>query len=138
MKLVDIEAIRRAVERAESQTSGQIRVSVSTLFWGDVRHAAHRAFVRLGMEQTRQRNGILLFIVPSRRRFAVVGDQGIHDRVGQDFWDGVAKAISERFHKGDFTGGIIHGVETVGQQLAQHFPPVPGGPNELPDDVDLG
>jgi uncharacterized membrane protein len=138
LKLVDVDAVQRAIGEAEKGTSGQIRVSVSTLFWGDPRRAAERAFDRLGMRSTAERNGVLLFIVPARRRFVVLGDEGIHAKVGQEFWEHVASAMSERFRKGDFTGGIVHGVETVGRELGTHFPHKAGGKNELPDDVDLG
>jgi uncharacterized membrane protein len=100
---------------------------------------ADRAFARMGMARTRQRNAILFFIVPARRRFVVLGDEGIHAKVGQDFWDAVAAAVSERFRRGDFTGGLVHGVEVVGEQLARHFPFDPETDvNELPDDVDFG
>jgi uncharacterized membrane protein len=138
LRLVDTDLVRRSIGEAEKGTSGQIRVSVSTLFWGDPRRAAERAFDRLGMRGTAERNGVLLFIVPARKRFVVLGDEGIHARVGQEFWNDVAGAMSERFRKGDFTGGIVHGVETVGRELAAHFPHRAGQGNELPDDVDLG
>jgi uncharacterized membrane protein len=138
-KLIDADAVKRAIEEAERQTSGEIRVSVSTFFWGNVRKTAERAFSRMGMDRTQHRNGILFFIVPSRKKFVVLGDSGIHEKVGQEFWDGVAAAISERFRKGDFTGGLVHGITEAGRQLAAHFPyEGERDKNELPDDVDFG
>ena len=137
--LIDAEAVKRAIEDAERLSSGEIRVSVSTFFWGDVRRTAERAFARMGMDRTAQRNGVLFFIVPSRKKFVVLGDQGIHDKVGQEFWDAVAAAVSERFAKGDFTGGLVHGITEAGRQLAEHFPSQgPRDVNELSDDVDFG
>jgi uncharacterized membrane protein len=138
LKLVDVEAVKGAIEKAEQETSGQIRVSVSPFFWGSVRRTAEKAFSRLDMTKTGQRNGVLIFVVPSRRRFVILGDEGIHQKVGQEFWDKTAAAISERFKSGDFTGGLVHGIEEAGKQLAAHFPRRPGDTNELPDDVDLG
>jgi uncharacterized membrane protein len=138
-KLVDDEAIRKAIEAAEGETSGEIRVSVSTFFWGSVRRAAERAFVRLGMTATKDRNGILFFVVPSRRRFVILGDEGIHAKVGQEFWDRVAGAVSGKFHAGDFTGGLVAGISAAGQSLAEHFPyQGERDVNELPDAVDFG
>jgi uncharacterized membrane protein len=138
-KLIDAGAVKRAIEAAERETSGEIRVSVSTFFWGDVRKTAERAFSRMGMDRTRHRNGVLFFVVPSRKRFVVLGDAGIHEKVGQEFWDGVAAAISERFRKADFTGGLVHGITEAGRQLATHFPHEGARDrNELPDDVDFG
>ena len=137
--LVDAQAVKAAIQEAERATTGEIRVSVATFFWGSVRKAAERAFDRLGMARTAHRNGVLIFVVPSRKKFVVLGDSGIHEKVGQEFWEGVAAAMSERFRKGDFTGGLVHGVEEAGRQLALHFP-AEGLPNpdELPDDVDFG
>jgi len=138
-QLVDADAVREAIEAAEKETSGEIRVSVSTFFWGSVRRNAERAFARLGMTATADRNGVLFFVVPSRRRFAILGDEGIHARVGQEFWDGVAAAVSERFRAGDFTGGLVAGIAEAGLRLAEHFPyQGERDVNELPDEVDFG
>jgi uncharacterized membrane protein len=82
---------------------------------------------------------VLFFVVPSRRKFVVLGDCGIHERVGQEFWNGIAAAVSEKFREGDFTGGLVQGIEKVAEQLAAHFPYDPATDNnELPDDVDFG
>jgi uncharacterized membrane protein len=138
-RLVDAEAVKRAIEQAERRTSGEIRVSVSTFFWGNVRRTAERAFARMGMDRTAQRNSVLFFVVPSRRTFVVLGDQGIHAVVGQAFWDSVAAAMSARFKDRDFTGGLVLGITEAGRQLAEHFPHQGAGDlNELPDHVDFG
>jgi uncharacterized membrane protein len=113
-------------------------VSLAPFFWGDVRKVAERALDRLGMAQTAQSNGVLFFVVPSRRRFVVLGDEGIHARLGDAFWESVATAVSGDFRRGDFTSGLVKGIETVGRALAQHFPyDAARDRNELPDDVDL-
>jgi uncharacterized membrane protein len=139
MESVDTKRIEDAIRLAETRTSGEVRVSVSRLFWGDVEKAARQAFERMGMTQTRQRNAVLFFVVPSRRKFAVLGDSGIHEKVGQEFWHNIVNALSERFRAGDFTGGLVKGIELVGEQLATHFPYDPGtDKNELPDSVDFG
>jgi uncharacterized membrane protein len=139
LRTVDRERVTKAIQDAERRTSGEIRVSVAPFFWGSIQAAAERAFARLQMTATRDRNGILLFIVPSRRRFVVLGDEGIHAKVGPEFWKDVAGAMSELFRKGDFTGGLVRGIETVGEELATHFPfDATTGRNELPDDVDFG
>jgi hypothetical protein len=138
-KLIDGDTIKAAITEAERRSSGEIRVSVSTFFWGDARRTAEKAFARMGMDRTAERNGVLFFIVPSRKKFVVLGDQGIHAKVGQDFWDAVASAFSQRFAKGDFTGGLVHGITEAGLRLAEHFPSQgPRDVNELSDDVDFG
>jgi uncharacterized membrane protein len=137
-RALDPERVRAAIEAAERGTSGEIVVSVARFFWGSVEHAARRAFDRLGVARTRERNGVLVFVVPARRRFVVLGDEGIHAKVGQAFWEAVVAAIAERLRAGDLTGGIVHGVETLGAQLARHFPPRADDANELPDQPDVG
>jgi uncharacterized membrane protein len=136
MVKIDKGRIKSAIEQAERRTSGEICVSLAPLFWGDVWKAAERAFDRLGMTETRDRNGVLFFVVPSRHRFVVLGDRGIYERVGQDFWLSIARVLSESFRHGDFTGGLVAGIEAVGEGLAEHFPYRADDVNELPDLVD--
>jgi uncharacterized membrane protein len=138
LRKIDAVRVKEAIRRAELATSGEIRVSVARLFWGDVYEAAARAFDRLGMHRTRHRNAVLFFVVPARRRFAILGDSGIHERVGKDFWEKVSWAVSERFRDGDFTEGLVRGIELVAEELGNHFP-YDGATdtNELPDEVDF-
>ncbi len=139
LKRLDVERVRQAIEEAEKRTSGEIRVSVARFFWGRVRPVAERAFRRLRMAGTKQRNAVLFFIVPSRKRFVVLGDEGIHAKVGQEFWDQIAAAMAEHFRKGEFTEGLVRGVETAAEALARHFPfDAATDVNELPDDIDFG
>jgi uncharacterized membrane protein len=138
LRSLDRSRIETSIKRAEGRTSGEIRVAVSSIFWGDVYRAAVRAFERLGMDRTEERNGILLFVVPARRRFVVLGDRGIHEKVGQPFWDEVTKAMSEHFRGGDFTAGLVHAIELIGERLSQHFPYAGASDrNELSDEVDF-
>jgi uncharacterized membrane protein len=135
---IDTARIEAAIRAAELRTSGEIRVSVAPFFWGNVQRAAERAFERLGMTATHERNGVLLFVVPARRRLVVLGDAGIHARVGPAFWERVAQAVAQRFRAGDFTGGLEDGVTSVGAQLAEHFPHAGHQDrNELSDAVDF-
>jgi uncharacterized membrane protein len=122
MKIIDSDRIKEAIQKAERRTSGEICVSVSSLFWGNAEKAAEKAFVRLGMTRTMQRNGVLLFVVPSRRRFVVLGDRGINEKVSREFWSSLVERVTGRFKEGDFTDGLISGVQEVGEQLASHFP----------------
>ena len=137
-RAIDSDRVRAAIEAGERRTSGQIVVSISRFFWGNVDKAARRAFERIGVANTKRHNGVLVFVVPSRRRFVLLGDAGIHDKVGQAFWEATAAAIRERFRARDFTGGLIDGIEVIATQLASHYPPTPGDVNELPDQPDLG
>jgi len=137
--MIDEDKVKEAIGEAERRTSGEIRVSVSRFFWGPVRPVAERAFRRLNMDATKARNGILFFIVPSRRKFVVLGDEGIHAHVGQDFWTEMAAAMSGRFRKGEFTEGLVDAVRAAGESLSFHFPyDRSTDVNELPDEIDYG
>ena len=139
IRTIDCEKIREAIQKAEHRTSGEIRVSVAPFFWGNVHKAAEKAFARLGMTRTKDRNSVLFFVVPARRKFVVLGDSAIHDRVGQAFWHRIVAVVTEKFREGDFTGGLIRGIEEVGEQLSTHFPyDTAADVDELPNDVDFG
>lgn len=134
---VDEDRVQRAIEEAERRTSGEIRVSVAPFFWGNVERGAERAFSRLGMTATRERNGILFFIVPSRRAFVVRGDEEIHARVGQEFWHEVIRVMTPHFRAGRFTDGLCAGIAAAGEKLSEHFPyDAERDVNELPNRVD--
>jgi len=130
--------IAAAIRGAEEGTTGEIRIAVAPAFFGRIETRARRAFVRLGMVKTQRRNGVLIFVVPSRRQFRVLGDQGIHELVGQAFWDQVAEGIGTRFARQEFTEGLVEAVEAVGTELARHFPAEGPNPNELPDGIAKG
>ena len=135
-KCVDQVQVVAAIREAERVTSGEIRVSVAHFFWGDVEKTAEKAFRRLGMENTADRNGVLIFLVPSRKRFAILGDTGIHERVGQAFWNDVSACLSSHFRRGAFTEGLVEGVRMVGDRLATHFPSAGDADrDELPEDA---
>jgi uncharacterized membrane protein len=135
---IDLDRIEAAIRSAERRTSGQIRVAVARFyFWGSVRRAADAAFARLRMNQTRRRNAVLLFVAPRLRRFAVVGDAGIHERVSDAFWTQISGILQTDFRGGDLTAGLLHAIDAVGDKLADHFPPDPIAENELPDRVDV-
>jgi len=135
---VDQVRVVEAIQKAERVTSGEIRVSVAHFFWGNVEKTAWKAFRRLGMEHTTDRNGVLIFLVPSRKRFAILGDTGIHEKVGQTFWNDTSACLSSHFRQGAFTDGLVEAIRMVGDRLATHFPSVgEADRNELADDVDF-
>lgn len=137
-KCVDQVRVVEAIRAAERVTSGEIRVSVAPFFWGNVEKTAGKAFHRLGMEDTADRNGVLIFLVPSRKRFAILGDTGIHEKVGQAFWDDVSATLSSHFRLGAFTEGLVKAIHMVGDRLATHFPSAGNEDrNELSDEVEF-
>jgi uncharacterized membrane protein len=124
-----------AIREAEKSTSGEIRVFISRKPIADPLPAAQAHFLRLGMDKTRHRNGVLIFVAPRTHKFAVVGDAGVHTHCGDLFWRELAEEMAGHFRKSEFTTGLVHGIRKAGQLLAQHFPARPGDRNELSDDV---
>lgn len=131
-KYLDRDRIAAAVATAEELTSGEIVVAIAPWFWGRVDKVAERAFARLGVANTRERNGVLIFVCPRRRRCTVLGDAGIHERAGQPLWDRAVAAITDAGPK-DLTAGVVRAIELVGAELASRFPPRVDDINELPD-----
>ncbi len=124
-----------AIADAERRTSGEIRVFVSHRKVMNAQRAAVREFERLGMHKTKRRNAVLIFVAPVSQRFAIIGDEAVHARCGDAFWQQVAAGMAERFRQAEFTVGIVHGIEAAGKILAEHFPRSRGDINELPDKV---
>jgi len=133
---IDHARVVAAIRRAEEKTSGEIRVLIGRHRTSNPLAAASRHFERLGMSKTLNRNAVLIFLAPRSRRFAVIGDSGVHEKCGDAFWSELAAAMAEDFKKGDFTRGLCHGIERAGELLARHFPPENGSADRLPDDVE--
>jgi uncharacterized membrane protein len=136
-KLQD-DAIVAAIRTAEAATSGEIRVFITRKATRDPLAVAQKQFNRMGMARTTERNGVLIFVAPRSQQFAIVGDQGIHERCGDVFWRDVADEMKELFRKSEFTAGIVCGVQKAGLLLAEHFPRRADDKNELPDAVERG
>lgn len=132
---IDDSQIVASIRNAELKTSGEIRVFVTRKEVQDPVKAAERQFLKLRMERTRERNGVLIYVAPRSQQFAVFGDSGIHTRCGNEFWTKVAAGVAEHFKRGDFTQGLKHAIQNAGKALAEHFPRRPDDTNELSDRV---
>jgi uncharacterized membrane protein len=116
-------AVVAAIAAAECETSGEIRVHLEKKCAPDQAYQeAVRWFEKLNMHRTESRNGILFFLAPDSHAFAVVGDQGIHEKVGPEFWDRVRDAALAHFREGQLGQGLVAGIESCGEQLHHHFP----------------
>lgn len=127
--------ILAAVKEAEKETSGEIRVHIETSFTGDVLDRAAWVFKKLGMHKTAERNGVLFYLATDNRKFAIIGDSGIHAKVPEGFWDEISEKMGNNFRKGRFTEGLSEGILLAGEQLQRHFPYRQDDVNELPDDI---
>lgn len=125
-----------AIREAESRMCGEIRVFISRKEPEDPVASAQKRFEKLGMTKTKERNGVLIYVAPRVRKFAIIGDIAIHQKCGDKFWSDVALEMTNHFRKGDFTRAIVHGIHRAGALIAEHFPWHDGHKNQLSDEIE--
>lgn len=123
-----------AIAAAEARTSGQIKVHVEASCGGDALARATALLHSLGLTATRHRNAVLVYLAPRDRKFAIVGDEGIHARGGAPLWERARAAMAEGLGRGSLGDGLVAAVAAVGAALAAEFPPEPGAGNPISDD----
>ena len=130
--------ITQAIENAEHQTSGEIRVHLESKCSEDVLDRAAWLFKKLKMHETKDRNGVLIYLSVNDRKFAIIGDAGINKVVPEEFWNENKEMMISHFKKGEFAIGLIKGIEKAGEQLKQFFPYQDNDVNELSDEISYG
>ena len=133
---IDHDRIVAAIAAAEQRSSGEIRVHVHHRRVSDPRETGRKVFEKLGMAATKRRNAVLVFVAPRSRNFAILGDAGIHEKCGDDFWKKAAENLSAHFRDGNFTDGLVSTIEELGRVLAEHFPRDPDDGEELSNEID--
>jgi len=134
------ERIINAIRLAEQQTSGEIRVyTESRCRFVDPLDRAAEVFWGLKMDMTKDRNGVLVYVAMKDRQFAILADQGIHEKVGQTFWNEEVSVMKKHFSNALPADAIEAVITDVGQALRTHFPyDRTTDKNELPDDLVFG
>ncbi len=130
--------IVQAIQQAETNTSGEIRVHLESLCNGDPCERAVYVFSHLKMHQTKDHNGVLIYLATKSRKFAIIGDSGINEKVGADFWNDTKDMMAEHFRKGEFAEGLSEAVLSVGEKLKAYFPYQSDDVNELSDEISIG
>ena len=132
--------ITNKIREYEKLTAGEICVSIKehkTFFQRrkPVTKLAESEFARLGIGKTRDKTGVLIYILLEERQFYILADSAINNKVNENTWHKIKDGMQEFFIKGMFAKGILHGVEETGKVLAEHFPVKPDDKNEIPDKV---
>ncbi|MFC0606049.1 TPM domain-containing protein [Winogradskyella pulchriflava] len=130
--------IVEAIRIAESKTSGEIRVHIEQECNIDVYERALDVFHILKMDNTRQQNGVLIYVAVNNKAFVIFGDQGINNSVGANFWNSTRDKIASQFKVGDFKQGLIDGIMEAGKVLSKYFPWEHGDTNELDNTISKG
>ena len=129
------EKIKLSIEWAEKATSGEVRVCIESVCEKDAYERAIECFFDLEMQNTKLKNGVLVYVALDAHKFAIIGDTGINELVSDDFWDGTKSLMLEKFKTGEVAEGISVGIIEAGKQLKKYFPYQSDDLNELPDDI---
>ncbi len=121
MRAADGNRIRQAIDAAERGTTGRIGVRIVSGRSADALEDARKHFAHAHLHEHAHRNGVVFFVAPKARRFAVFGDKAIHDHVGEAFWNKLVDEMTPYFRSGKMTEGLIFGIGRVGEKLREHF-----------------
>lgn len=142
--LSDTERKRLAMSIAEAEktTSGEVRISVQAErqlgeAMMSVQDLALDHFKRLGMTETRDKTGVLIYLLVSEHKLQILADAGINEKVNAGTWQAIADSMTAEFKAGRFYDGLSTGLEKIGAILTQHFPVQPGDRNELSNDIEM-
>lgn len=129
-------SIIEAIKLAEFKTSGEIRVHVEEQPEENLKERALQVFKALGMINTKEKNGVLIYLNVGSKHFLVMGDEGIHAKVGQVFWEDLSTEMSKFFTANRFAEGTSQGINRIGNELKKYFPFNPDtDSNELDDEI---
>ena len=123
------------IRKAEDRTSGEIRVHLDCCSQEIPVEKAKRVFHRLGMTRTKAHNGVLIYLATEDRKFAILGDEGIHRAVPENYWEDVKETMQKQFREGRICEGICLGIREIGEKLKTYFPVEKDDRNELPDSI---
>jgi uncharacterized membrane protein len=124
-----------AIAKAEMQTSGEIRLHLENFCFGNEVKAAQKVFTSLKMHQTAERNGVLIYIATLSRKVAVIGDKGIHEKLGAQFWEQVVQNMIAQFKANRKAEALADCIIECGKQLGNFFPRKTDDTNELSNTI---
>ena len=127
--------IIKAIQEAERNTSGEIRVHIEARPSANHLDAAVAVFHSLKMNETKDRNGVLFHVSPEDHNFTIIGDSGIDAVTPPDFWDEIKKEVIKKFKKDKYAKGLTKGIKMAGKALQEYFPYQDNDKNELPDEI---
>ncbi|TDS11979.1 TLP18.3/Psb32/MOLO-1 phosphatase superfamily protein [Maribacter caenipelagi] len=130
--------IVNAILKAEKNTSGEIRVHIEAHTSKDHYERAKEVFHLLKMDNTKQENGVLIYVAVNDKKFVICGDKGINSVVPEDFWQTTKNSIQTHFKNGAFKDGLVAGILKAGEELNSHFPWQADDTNELSNEISKG
>lgn len=131
----EVASLVDAIKNAEEMSTGEIRIHIDSHTETDNAKTAFEVFKTLGMEHTSERNAVLFHINFEQHYLTIIGDEGIHRKVQQHFWDELHDEITSGFAKNDYYHSLKNAVLKTGKELKKHFPVSGKNPNELPNEI---
>lgn len=138
LTLAEEQEVVVAIGKAEKNTSGEIRVHIEKETSIPAIDRAVEVFQSLAMENTQERNGVIIYVAVKSKTFAIYGDKGINEKVSDDFWDCTKNIMAKHFQNGNFKQGLIEGILNAGGQLQKHFPYQENDTDELSNEISKG
>lgn len=124
-----------AIQSAEKHSTGEIRVHIDSYSGGNNAEIAFDVFKTLCQNQTAEKNAVLFHINFDEHYLTIIGDEGIHAKVHQQFWDQMHDRITASFARGNYFEGLRNAILETGQELKKHFPLSGENRNELPNEI---
>ena len=134
----EIEEIKAEIISAEKNTSGEIRIHLDKKCTTSPIDAAIKQFEKLCMTNTKDRNGVLIYLALKDKKMAIIGDTGIDEKVPDDFWESIKNTMVKNFKEGKFMEGICEAIKESGIKLSKYFPYQSDDENELSDEISIG
>ncbi len=131
-------SILKAIQLAEKNTSGEIRVHLESKCEGDVLERAQTVFKKLKMHKTKLLNGVLFYVATESHHFAIIGDEGIDKKVPANFWEETKELVISELKNDQKAKGLESGILRAGEQLKAFFPYQSDDTNELSDEISTG
>ena len=132
------DTIVKAISDIEASTVGELRVHIEDLCPDSPMDRAVEVFNKLGMYKTDYKTGVLIYIATEDHQLAIIGDKGIHDILGNDYWQHIMDDMKSKFSSESIYSGILYGVLAVGEKLKEHFPEKRKPDNELSNEISYG
>jgi uncharacterized membrane protein len=131
-------AVVIAIQEAEKNTSGEIRVHIENKTEKPTLERAKEVFLFLKMNETKEKNGILLYVGIFHKQFAIIGDEGINSKIPNDFWNEEKELVLSCFSKQQYKEGLVETIQRIGEKLKVYFPYKKEDTNELSDEISKG
>lgn len=135
LSTLEEQEVVEAIRLAEKNTSGEIRVHIEDTVNDNIKNRALAVFYALKMHNTKLANAVLIYVAVQDKCFYIYGDNGIHKKVPNNFWDSTKNTIENHFKANNFKQGLVDGILQIGQQLKTHFPWDLTDTNELPNTI---